>query len=273
MDYRELTEQEYYDRLRIVVAGAEGLHARSQDVGDGMATIGYGYTFNRGNNADIWRDSGIQLTPQEVTALEAIDAAPAANRTRLGLTFQRELTAAESEQLLRASMREYEGPANSLNMPLSEERVAMVSLTYNRGTGALMGNAARNIPEHPIMDAIRDGDRAEAWFQMRYNCWGSAGAQFEGGLYNAGLPRRKYSGFTTIQAMCRQKRRAVLLRCMACTGARSIGWNEPMGYRSTEIRLEGTESQKQIGTTPPSSASMGASRRSRTPWSRPVKRC
>lgn len=28
MDYRELTEQEYYDRLRIVVAGAEGLHAR-----------------------------------------------------------------------------------------------------------------------------------------------------------------------------------------------------------------------------------------------------
>lgn len=79
-------------------------------------------------------------------------------------------------------MREYEGPANSLNMPLSEERVAMVSLTYNRGAGALMGNAATGIPEHPIMDAIRDGNRAEAWFQMRYNCWGSADAQFEGGL-------------------------------------------------------------------------------------------
>lgn len=181
MDYRELTEQEYYDRLRIVVAGAEGLHAQSQDVGDGKATIGYGYTFNRGNNADIWRDSGIQLTPQEVGALEATDAAPAADRTRLGLTFQRELTAEESGQLLRASMRGYEGPAKSLNMPLSEERVAMVSLTYNRGVGALTGNAARNIPEHPIMDAIRDGNRAEAWFQMRYNCWGS-NTQFEGGL-------------------------------------------------------------------------------------------
>lgn len=182
MDYRELTEQEYYDRLRIVVAGAEGLHARAQDVGDGMATIGYGYTFNRHNNADIWRASGIPLTQQEATALEAIDTAPAGNRTRLGLAFPRVLTAAESEQLLRASMREYEGPADSLNMPRSEERVAIVSLTYNRGAGALMGNAARSIPEHPVIDAIRDGNRAEAWFQMRYNCWGSANAQFEGGL-------------------------------------------------------------------------------------------
>jgi len=182
MDYRRLTDQEYYDRLRIVVAGAEGLHARAQDVGDGMATIGYGYTFNRGNNADIWRDSGIRLTHREVAALTAIDAAPAEDKTRLGLTFQRELTEAESEQLLRASMREYEGPARSLSMPLSEERVAFVSLTYNRGAGALLGNPARNNPEHPIMDALREGNRAEAWFQMRYNCWGSAEAKFEGGL-------------------------------------------------------------------------------------------
>ncbi|MBB3175806.1 glycoside hydrolase family protein [Variovorax sp. Sphag1AA] len=180
MDYRGLTDEEYYDRLRIVVSEAEGLHARAQDVGDGKATIGYGYTFNRGNNADIWHDSGIRLTPREVAALAAIDAAPAEDRTRLGLTFQRELTEAESAQLLRASMREYEGPANSLRMPLSEERVAIVSLTYNRGPGALLGT--RNIPEHPIMDAIREGNRAEAWFQMRYNCWGSAEVKFEGGL-------------------------------------------------------------------------------------------
>src|SRR3546814_13053467 len=31
------------------------------------------------------------------------------------------------------------------------------------------------------MDAIRDGDRAEAWYQMRYNCWGS-NSDYEGGL-------------------------------------------------------------------------------------------
>jgi GH24 family phage-related lysozyme (muramidase) len=182
MDYRELTEEQYYARIRTVVVGAEGLHARSQDVGDGMATIGYGYTFNRNNNAEIWRNAGITLTRQESEALAAIDAAPSADKTRLALAFPRALDAAESDQLLRASVREYEGPANALNMPLSDERVAMVSLTYNRGAGALMGDPARNVPEHPVMGAIRDGDRAEAWFQMRYNCWGSAGEQFEGGL-------------------------------------------------------------------------------------------
>ena len=182
MDYRELTEEQYYARIRTVVVGAEGLHARSQDVGDGMATIGYGYTFNRNNNVEIWRNAGITLTRQESDALAAIDAAASRDKTGLALAFPRTLNAAESDQLLRASVREYEGPANALNMPLSDERVAMVSLTYNRGAGALMGDAARNVPEHPIMGAIRDGDRAEAWFQMRYNCWGSADAQFEGGL-------------------------------------------------------------------------------------------
>ena len=182
MDYRELTEEQYYARIRTVVVGAEGLHARTQDVGDGMATIGYGYTFNRNNNAEIWRESGITLTRQQSDALAAIDAAPAGDRTRLGLAFNRTLNAEESDQLLRASVRQYEGPATSLGMPLSEERVAMISLTYNRGAGALTGDPARNIPEHPVMGAIRDGDRAEAWFQMRYNCWGSADAQFEGGL-------------------------------------------------------------------------------------------
>lgn len=181
MDYRELTEQQYNERLRIAIAGSEGLHARAQDVGDGRATIGWGYTFNRGNNTEIWRESGIALNQDQWRQLAAIDAAPAGDRTRLGLAFNRTLTEGESDQLLRASMREYEGPATSLNMPLSDERVALVSLTYNRGVGALSGNAARNIPEHPIMDAIRDGDRAEAWFQMRYNCWGSRD-DMEGGL-------------------------------------------------------------------------------------------
>ncbi|TXH65153.1 MAG: hemolysin [Lysobacteraceae bacterium] len=173
MDYRELTQEEYDRKLRMVVVGAEGLHARAQDVGDGRATIGWGYTFNRDNNVEIWRASGIELTQREWQTLAAIDAAPAQDRTRLGLTFTHRMNEADSDRLLRASMAEYEGPATALGMPLSDERVALVSLTYNRGAGMLNGIHNRDIPEHPIMDAIRDGDRAEAWFQMRYNCWGS----------------------------------------------------------------------------------------------------
>lgn len=53
MRYNELTQEEYTAALKVVIIGAEGLHAHAQDVGDGMATIGYGYTFNRGNNAAI----------------------------------------------------------------------------------------------------------------------------------------------------------------------------------------------------------------------------
>src|SRR3546814_4234006 len=95
------------------------------------------------NNGEIWRESGIELTTQEWQSLAAIDAAPATEKTRIGLTFPRTLNELESDQLLRASVREYEAPANQLDMPLSDERVALVSVTYNRGVVAIMGNGDR----------------------------------------------------------------------------------------------------------------------------------
>lgn len=173
MNYRELNQSAYDRKLRMVIVGAEGLHARVQDVGDDRATIGWGYTFNRANNVAIWRASGIELTDEQWRTLERIDAAPTQERTRVGLTFTRQLSEAESDRLLRASMAEYETPADRLRMPLSDERVALVSLAYNRGVGMLNGIPTRNVPEHPVMVAIRDGNRAEAWFQIRYNAWGS----------------------------------------------------------------------------------------------------
>lgn len=173
MDYRELEQAEYDRKLRMVIVGAEGLHANVQNVGDGRATIGWGYTLNRNNNVAIWRDAGIELTQDQWRTLAAVDAAPRDDKTRIGLTFGRQLNEAESDRLLRASMAEYETPATRLGMPLSDERVALVSVAYNRGSAMLNGNPQANVPEHPVMDAIRDRDRAEAWFQTRYNNWGS----------------------------------------------------------------------------------------------------
>ena len=187
MDYRELGRAEYDQKLRMVIAESERLHAHAQDIGDDRATIGWGYTFNRDNNVAIWRDSGIELTQQQWQTLAAIDAASADDRTRVGLTFARQLNAAESDQLLRASLAEYEGPANRLQMPLSDERIALVSLAYNRGVGMLSGIPRSGVPEHAIMDAVRDGDRAEAWFQIRYNCWGSNNEA------EAGLRKRRFA--------------------------------------------------------------------------------
>lgn len=185
MIYKELTQEEYTAALKTVIIGAEGLHATAQDVGDGMATIGYGYTFNRSNNASIWRDSGIDLDESQWRSLQMIDAAAARDRTRLGLAFPRQLNAHEADQLLLASVREYERPADSLDMPLSRERAAMVSLTYNRGVGA--------VSRSPIMEAIRDGDRAEAWFQLRYNGWGTY-AEGEAGLRKRRLAEAEVFG-------------------------------------------------------------------------------
>ncbi len=173
MQFRELSRAEYLAAIRRVIVGSEGLHAHAQNVGDGRATIGYGYTFNRNDNTAIWRDSGIELSDEQWRVLRQIDRAPANQKTALGLAFTRRLNAAESEQLLEASISRYEGPANRLNMPLSEERVAVVSIAYNRGTGAL--------GQSPLMDAVAQGDRAESWYQMRYNCWGTA-ANSEAGL-------------------------------------------------------------------------------------------
>lgn len=179
MKYRELTEEQYAERLRLVITGAEGLHGKAQDVGDGKATIGWGYTFNRDNNVEIWRRSGIELSERDWKLLSAIDRGAKEARTGLGLQFSARLDAADSNRLLRASLAEFERPADRLRMPLSDERIALTSVAYNRGPGALTGTRGGN--EHPVMAAIRGGDRAEAWYQLRYNCWGTL-ENAEGGL-------------------------------------------------------------------------------------------
>lgn len=196
MEYRELTQADYERKLRLVIVGAEGLHSRVQDVGDGNATIGWGLTLNRDNNVRIWRDSGLELSEEQWQLLARIDAAPASAKTGLGLGFTRQLSAEDSDSLLRASLAEYEVPANSVNMPLSDERIAVVSLAYNRGPGNLTGTASGTVPEHPVMEAIRQGDRAEAWYQIRYNCWGSdkPDEQYPHRLSNeGGLRKRRFA--------------------------------------------------------------------------------
>lgn len=67
----------------------------------------------------------------------------------------------------RVSLPLYEGAADDLGMPYSKERSAIVSITYNRNA-----HLVRTRMEG-FMDAVRDDDRAEAWYQLRYNAWGT----------------------------------------------------------------------------------------------------
>ena len=188
MEYRRLEDEEYLRRLKVVITGSEGLSTTVENIGDGKATIGYGYTFNRSDNAAIWREAGITLSEQDRRLLATVDAAADGDRTRLALGFSKSMSGAEGDDLFRATVRRYNGPADSLDMPNSDERIALVSLAYNRGVG--------NVSNHPVMQAIRDGDRAEAWFQIRYNCWGSDSLdhQYPDRLSNeGGLRKRRFA--------------------------------------------------------------------------------
>ena len=178
LTYVQLSEQEYVDFLVNLISSAEGHLSVATDTRDDQITIGYGYTFARGNNLALWQAAGIALTPDEVTVLQSIDAATTLEqKNNIALNqFTRSISKTEATALLRQTYPEYEGPANQLAMPLSLERVAFVSVSYNRGVRR---------PLEPRMqgffDAIRAQDRAEAWFQMRYNSWGTA-TNFEAGL-------------------------------------------------------------------------------------------
>lgn len=168
MEYEELTREEYARRTSAMIQRFEGYRAGPYDANDNMATIGFGYTFNRNNNVALFNEAGVQLSDTERRQLTAIDNAPADQKTALGLAFPVQITRDEARSLLEiASLPNYEGPANALNMPLSDERAALVSVTYNRGAGRV------NSHMQGFTDAVGDGDRAEAWYQLRYNSRGT----------------------------------------------------------------------------------------------------
>lgn len=176
MQYQTLTAATYLDLVVRLISGFEGHEIQARDIGDKKATIGYGYTFNRSNNVAIWSAAGIILTSTELAALTAIDAAPAANQTALAIfTFTRSLSRTEAQELLKQTYPKYEAPAISLGMPLSAERAAFVSLTYNRGVGRANGMTE-------FAAAVNGSDRAEAWYQLRYNALGTTATTFRDGV-------------------------------------------------------------------------------------------
>ncbi len=180
LNYIPLIQQQYVDLLLSTISSLEGHGATVYKKPDDHTTIGYGYTFVRNNNLALWQAAGITLTSAEVALLQSIDAAQGnSQKDSLALQFARSISKAEAVELLRQTYPEYEGPANALAMPFSEERVAFVSLTYNRGVSAV------NTKMQAFFAAIGNQDRAEAWYQIRYN---------SNGLQNASDPTQGANG-------------------------------------------------------------------------------
>lgn len=168
IDYQERTEEEYGRRASVMIQNFEGYRAAPYDARDDKATIGFGYTFNRNNNLELWDMAGVALSQTERLQLMAIDRAPDRQKTALGLAFDVRITREEARSLLEnASLSTYERPATDLRMPFSDERAVVVSLTYNRGPGRMSTHM------QGFNNAVTDGDRAEAWYQLRYNSRGT----------------------------------------------------------------------------------------------------
>lgn len=93
----------------------------------------------------------------------------------MGLAFPHKLTPEEARNLLeKGTFSQYERAAEKIGMPYLKERAVVVALTYNRGVSSV------NNKMQPFVDAVRDGDRAEAWYQLRYQSWGSNSAAQKG---------------------------------------------------------------------------------------------
>lgn len=159
-----LTQQQYVDLLVNLISSAEGPAHTIYKHGPDHTTIGYGYTFVRNNNLALWQAAGISLTDTEISLLKKIDAAKTnSEKDQLALNFSKVISNPDAVALLKMTYPQYKGPANDLGMPLSTERVAFVSLTYNRGITAVHKKM------HAFYEAVQTGNRAEAWFQIRYN--------------------------------------------------------------------------------------------------------
>ena len=168
LTYTPLSAVEYENWVINAVSNFEGHIPRALiPPSDTLWTIGYGYTFVRSNNIALWAAAGIALSPSDTAVLQAIDAAAPAQKNALAAGFSRSINLDEARSLLRQTYPQYEGPANTLSMPLSLERVAFVSITYNRGAASVQSRM------QPFYAAVTAQDRAEAWFQLRYMSWGS----------------------------------------------------------------------------------------------------
>ncbi len=179
---------------RLMILGAEGFNPQPTNVGDHTITYGYGYTFIRRGSNNQWgicenltvdlAAIGIALTPDENTQLELIR--DALNQNNLTLADQRiaqfvtnwqyvDLTNAEAQMLydqqlsrdavaIQNQFRRYlcttDGNTLFQSLQNTQEMAGLLDMAYNGGVGLIGQNLTK---------ALWSGNRAEAWFEIRYN--------------------------------------------------------------------------------------------------------
>ena len=138
------------------------------------AVIGYGIDFRKNVIADIqtwYTQASLSafLTPNDLTLLQNYQTNPtSANLQALINSFTHLPDEATAARLLTTAVDAREIQLNTrlgFVMPESNERAALMSMFYNGGAG-IIG------PE--LLNALQGDDRAEAWYQIRYESNGGA---------------------------------------------------------------------------------------------------
>jgi Ca2+-binding RTX toxin-like protein len=187
-----------FDRLlRLIIQGAEGTPLLTpQNIGDGTITLGYGYTFIRGDRlygtlgADLV-SVGITLTEAESDKLDEVVAGLANIDDFIAIWSHPPITADDADSLFttdfghmsgryqarfRAVLGQTQGDALFAGIQGSREWAAIASYGY----------VAENLIGSDLVNALNSGNRAEAWYQIRYG-WADNNPQ-----YNNGWAKRHY---------------------------------------------------------------------------------
>ncbi len=171
---------DYSQRLYETIKQFEGFRSKVYSCTSGVPTVGVGYALLekgttkwqvRGNLANELSEAGVGVTDQDVTRLDSI--ATALNQNNISrarsltqsANFSFTVSEAQARTLFDNTIAAYEamvrlklGPALYEDYKNSAEMVALVSLAYN--SPKLIGQS--------LLEGLREGDRAEVWYQIRY---------------------------------------------------------------------------------------------------------
>ena len=146
---------------------ASGLSAAQQ-----AAELGYLNQLNAAAGGSYASTAAVQ------TAFDAIMAARAGNAIFQGITRITNLTTftmtdPQMQAVFPTAAQDAENKVNAwlADIPQSNERIALVSLAYNNLIGVNPGGSFKS---PSLRQAIIDDNRAEAWYEIRYNSNGGA---------------------------------------------------------------------------------------------------
>ena len=165
---RDLEIKRFEDKDLLAGTDLRSLGPRPDDPAN-SAFIGYGIDFRENSSANIqawYTQAGLStfLTPADIVLLTNYQTNPtSANRQALLNSFTHLPDEPAAARLLAAAVDARETQLDTrlgFVMPESNERAALMSMLYNGGTG-IIGSA--------LTKALQDDNRAEAWYQIRYN--------------------------------------------------------------------------------------------------------